>query len=286
MSRTVGGNGTARGDALSAGDLVPTTVTAGQDLWNGVREWRLWTRLAWLEVRRRYSRTVIGPFWSAISLGVMVIALGSVGTGLWSKRAAEFLPFLAAGWVVWAMVASIVSEACSLFIGSTNLFRQMQFNYSVLAYALVWRNLIVFAHNLVVVVVVSLVFDAPLFTLATLAALPGLALLLVNGVWISIVLGMLCLRFRDVQQVIVSLLQISMFVTPIFWPPESLRGAAHAVFVDFNPLYHFIVLVRSPLLGDLPATESYMTVVLMTIVGWLLAYRMFSRFRKRIAYWS
>lgn len=282
----MGGKGTARDDALSAGDLMPTTVTAGQDLWNGLRECRLWTRLAWLEVRRRYSRTVIGPFWSAISLGVMVVALGSLGTGLWSKRAAEFLPFLAAGWVVWAMVASIVSEACSLFVGNTNLLRQMQLNYSVMAYALVWRNLIVFAHNLLVVVVVSLVFGAPLFTPVTLAALPGLALLLVNGVWISIVLGMLCLRFRDVQQAIVSLLQISMFVTPIFWPPESLRGPAHAVFVDLNPLYHIIVLVRSPLLGEVPAAESYVTVVLMTILGSLLAYRLFGRFRKRIAYWS
>ena len=286
VSRVIVGEVTTGAEPISLTGLTPTAVSAGQDLLNGLKQWRLWGRLGWLEVRRRYSRTVIGPFWSAISLGMMVLALGSVGAGLWSKRASEYLPFLAAGMVVWVMVSCIVTEACSLFIASTGLFRQMRFNYSVMAYALVWRNLIVFGHNLSVFVIIALVFGAPLFTPVTLLAIPGLALLLLNSVWVSIVLGMFCLRFRDVQQVITSLLQISMFVTPIFWPAEDLRGAARIVFVDFNPLYHFIVLVRSPLLGQVPPAESYIAVALMTVVGSAMAYRLFRYFRKRIAYWG
>ena len=266
--------------------LRSLVTSAGQDLADGFRQWRLWGRLGWLEVRRRYSRTVIGPFWSAISLGMFVLALGSVGTGLWSKSASDYLPFLAAGMVVWVMIASIVTESCTLFVAGTNLFRQMRFNYSVMAYALVWRNFIVFAHNFLVFVVISLLFAPYLITPATLLILPGLMIVLVNSVWVSIVLGMLCLRFRDVQQLITSLIQISMFVTPIFWPPENLQGAARFVFVDFNPLYHLIDIVRSPLLGRLPAAESYIAMVALTVVGWWLTYLLFSYFRKRIAYWS
>jgi ABC-type polysaccharide/polyol phosphate export permease len=89
-----------------------------------------------------------------------------------------------------------------------------------------------------------------------------------------------------VQQLITSLIQISMFVTPIFWPPENLQGAARFVFVDFNPLYHLIDIVRSPLLGRLPAAESYIAMVALTVVGWWLTYLLFSYFRRRIAYWS
>jgi homopolymeric O-antigen transport system permease protein len=286
VSRVIIGDATNQAEPRSAAGLTPTSITARQDLLNGLKQWRLWTRLGWSDVRRRYARTVIGPFWSAISLGMMVAALGSVGSGLWGKQASEYLPFLAAGMVVWVLVSSIVTEACSLFIASTGLFRQLRFNYSVMAYSLVWRNLITFGHNLSVFVIIALVFGTPLFTPATLLVLPGLALLLLNSVWISIVLGMFCLRFRDVQPMITSLVQISIFVTPIFWPPDSLRGLAHTVFVDLNPLYHFIVIVRSPLLGRVPAAESYMAVILMTVVGSWLAYRTFSYFRKRIAYWG
>ena len=272
--------------------LVPDTAlrslvtTAGQDLDDGLRQWRLWGRLGWLEVRRRYSRTVIGPFWSAISLGMFVLALGSVGTGLWSKSASDYLPFLAAGMVVWVMIASIVTESCTLFVAGTNLFRQMRFNYSVMAYALVWRNFIVFAHNLLVFVLIALVFAPHLITPATLLVLPGLMIVLLNSVWVSILLGMLCLRFRDVQQLVTSLIQICMFITPIFWPPESLQGTARIVFVDFNPLYHLIDIVRSPLLGRVPAAESYIAMAVLTVAGWWLTYLLFSYFRKRIAYWS
>jgi ABC-type polysaccharide/polyol phosphate export permease len=286
VSRVIVADVTPEAEPVPIAGLTPTSVTAAQDLLNGLKQWRLWGRLGWIDVRRRYSRTTIGPFWSAISLAMMVLALGSVGTGLWSKRASEYLPFLAAGMVVWVTVSNITNEACSLFIASTGLFRQLRFNYSVMAYALAWRNLITFGHNLSVFVLMSIVFGGPLLTPATPLALIGLVFLMVNSVWIAIVLGMFCLRFRDVQQLIGSLLQISMFVTPIFWPPDDLRGPAHTIFVDLNPLYHFIVLVRSPLLGQVPSAESYIAVILMTIAGSWAGYRMFSYFRKRIAYWG
>jgi ABC-type polysaccharide/polyol phosphate export permease len=286
VRRVVVGDATNQAEPHSTAGLMPTSITARQDLLNGLKQWRLWGRLGWMDVRRRYVRTVIGPFWSAISLAIMVAALGSVGSGLWGKQASEYLPFLAAGMVVWVLVSSIVTEACSLFIASTGLFRQLRFNYSVMAYSLVWRNLITFGHNLSVFVIISLVFGAHLFTPVTLLVVPGLALLLLNSVWVSIVLGMFCLRFRDVQPMITSLIQISIFVTPIFWSPDDLRGFAHTVFVDFNPLYHIIVLVRSPLLGRVPTAESYIAVILMTVVGSWFAYHTFSYFRKRIAYWG
>jgi ABC-type polysaccharide/polyol phosphate export permease len=257
-----------------------------QDLQNGLLQWRLWWHLGWLEIRRRYSRTVIGPFWSAISLGMFVIALGSVGTGLWNRSAADYLPFLAAGMVVWVMLASIVNESCLLFVSSSNLFRQMNLNYSVLAFALVWRNIIVFAHNFLVFLLMFVLLAPQMLSPVMLLAVPGFALVVTNCVWVSILLGMFCLRFRDVQQLVGSLVQIAMFITPIFWPPESLSGPGRIVFVDMNPLYHILDIVRSPLLGRVPALESYVYVAAMTVVGWTLTIWLFSYFRKRIAYWS
>jgi ABC-type polysaccharide/polyol phosphate export permease len=261
-------------------------ITAGQDLVGGLRQWRLWGRLGWREVRLRYSRTVIGPFWSAISLGMFVVALGGVGSGLWSKSAAEYLPFLAAGMVVWVMIASIVTESCGLFAAGVSLYRQMQFNYSIMAYALVWRNAIVFAHNLMVFAILYLLFAVHLFVPSIILAIIGLIILFANGVWVSILLGIFCLRYRDVQQLVTSLINICMFVTPIFWPPDRLKGITRLLFVDFNPLYHIIDIVRSPLLGRVPALESYAAAVVITAVGWLVTFLLFNYFRKRITYWS
>jgi len=117
--------------------LRPLAISAGKDLLNGLRRWDIFTRLGWLEVRRRYRRTVIGPLWGSINLGVMVMAFGFVGGGLLNKNVYDYLPFLGAGMMVWMMISAILNESCLLFVSNENLFRQIQLNYSTLAYTLV-----------------------------------------------------------------------------------------------------------------------------------------------------
>ena len=56
--------------------------------------------------------------------------------------------------------------------------------------------------------------------------------------------------------------------------------------MELNPLYHLIDVVRAPFLGTVPSLTSYAVVLLITASGWILTYRVFSNFRKRISYWS
>lgn len=270
----------------SAG-LRPLIVSGWDDLIQGLARWDIFTRLGWLEVKRRYRRTVIGPFWSAISLGVFVLALGTVGGGLFSKTFSDFLPFLAAGMVIWVTISTMIVESGSLFLASQSLFRQMQFNYSILAYALIWRNFITLLHNLVVYALVALIL-APhlLVSPAILLAPVGILIIMINGAWMALLLGMACLRFRDLQQLISTIVQIAMFVTPIFWQPDSLAGLRHLLFVYINPISGLIEVVRAPLLGHVPAMQVYIAVLICTVVGWTVTLYLFHHFRKRIAYWT
>jgi len=266
--------------------LRPLAKSTGIDIVNGLIHWRVWGRLGWLEIRRRYRRTVLGPFWSAISLGMFVAALGSVGTGLWNRPVEEYVPFLAAGFVVWSMMAAILSEASSLYHGEGSKFGQVQLEYSLLAYALLWRNLIAFAHNLSLYVVVCLIFAPHFLQPFALLAIPGLLLLMINAAWVVLLLGMFALRFRDVAQFVGSVVNIAMFITPVFWLPDALSGMKQFIFVTLNPLFHLIDVVRAPMLDRWPANESYIFVGLLALFGWTLTYLVFSKFRKRIAYWS
>jgi ABC-type polysaccharide/polyol phosphate export permease len=267
--------------------LRPLEVSAWQDLSQGLLRWELWTRLGYLEVKRRYRRTIIGPFWSAISLGIFVAAIGSIGVSLWKQDLSTYLPYLATGMLVWLMISTMITESCILFVGGSHLFRQTKFNYSILAYALVWRNLIVFMHNIIIYVVIASIFmHDVILRPVVLLSIPGLLLVSINAVWLALVFGMVCLRFRDVQQLVMSVLQIAMLVTPIFWPESSLQGNTRFVFVILNPLFHFIDIVRAPLIGHVPQLESYLITVAVTLVGWIATYVIFNQFRKRIAFWN
>ena len=87
-----------------------------------------------------------------------------------------------------------------------------------------------------------------------------------------------------IQQVITTVLQVAMFVTPIFWSADQLGGRARAL-VDFNLLYHLVDVVRAPLLGHAPSTLTYFSVLAAALLGWSLTFVVFSRFRRRIPYW-
>lgn len=270
---------------LSHGRMTELTVTSLQDIWGGLFQWRLWGRLGWLEIKRRYRRTIVGPFWTSVSLLVFVLVMSAVGSGLLSKQTSQYLPFLVAGMVVWNLLASIMQESSAVFVTGAGLLRQTKFNYSLLVYALVWRNLVVFFHNMIVYFLVFLLFAPGKLTPLNFLAVPGLLIVLLNGTWIALLVGTIAARFRDVQQMMQTLLQISMFVTPIFWPPESLSGLRRIFFVGLNPLYHLVAIVRDPLLGNLPRVNNYIAAILITTAGWLLTLYVYKKFRKRISYW-
>ena len=260
--------------------------TAADDLLRGLSRRELWGRLGWLDVKRRYRRTTIGPFWTSITLLIYVVAVGAVGSAIWHQDIYEYVPFLASGMVAWLFVSTIVTESCTMLISGQALFRNIRFDYSVLAFALVWRNFIVLLHNFIVYFLVALILKPSLLSLTAILVLPGLVLVVANAVWVSLLLGIICLRFRDVQQLVASIMQIAMLITPLFWPADTLTGPKRFVFVDLNPLYHVLDVIRGPLMGRVPDAFSYGMLIAMTIGGWWLTYAMFERFRRRIAYWS
>ncbi|MBB4368412.1 ABC-type polysaccharide/polyol phosphate export permease [Bradyrhizobium sp. cir1] len=261
-------------------------ISAAEDLWLGLFRRELWGRLGWLDVKRRYRRTTIGPFWTSITLAIYTFSVGFVGAALWHQDIFEYLPFLVSGMVVWMLVSSIAMESCNMFIAGQALFRNIRFEYSILAYALVWRNVLVLLHNFVVYFLVVVALKPSLLSFTLLLVFPGLALVILNAVWISLFLGLVCLRFRDVPQLVSSAIQISMLITPLFWPAGTVTGMRRILFVESNPLYHVLDVVRAPLVGRVPGAISYAVMIIMCIGGWWLTYAMFKRFRRRIAYWS
>lgn len=263
--------------------MVPQYRAAITDIIEGLSDWRMWGRLGWQENKRRYRRTMLGPFWTTLSLGVFIVTLGFVWSQLWKQDPQAYLPFLASGMVVWALVGTVITEGCMVFVAAENLIKSLRINYTALACAVIWRNIVVLGHNLMIFILVA-VYGGIALTWHTLLAIPGLLLIAVNGIWICLLLGLLCSRFRDIQQVITTVLQVAMFVTPIFWSADQL-GARFTSVVDFNLLYHLVDVVRAPLLGRAPSSWTYFSVLAAALLGWTLTFAVFSRFRRRIPYW-
>ncbi len=269
-------------EPVSAPAPTSQAVLALLDVVEGAHASYLWGLLGWQDIRQRYRRSKIGPFWLTISMGVMVGAIGMLYAGLFKIEIADYLPFIALGFIVWGLISGLVTDGCAAFIGAEGIIKQVGLPLSVHVYRVVWRNLIIFGHNILIFFVVAVLFSIwPGWV--GLLALPGLALLCLNGVWAGLLLGLVSARFRDVPQIVASVVQVFFFLTPIIWKPELLPG--RALVLDLNPFFHFVELVRAPLLGQVPGLASWLAVLGITLGGWLVTLAMYRRYRWRIAYW-
>ena len=253
------------------------------DLLEGARLTHLWGRLGWQDIRRRYRRSTLGPFWITISMGLLVGVLGTLYGGLFKVDGTDYVPYLTLGFVIWTLVNGLITDGCTAYVSASNIIQQARLPLSVHVYRVVWRNLIIFFHNVVIFVVVAIVFEVwPGWT--GLLAIPGMVLVCVNGVWAGMLLGACAARFRDIPPIIASIVRIAFFVTPIIWMPELLPNRA-VLPMNLNPFFHVLEVVRAPLLGEVPSVVSWLAMIGITLVGAAATFGVYVRYRWRVAYW-
>lgn len=252
------------------------------DLTKSLSSWRLWTLLGWLEVRQRYARSRVGPFWLTISMGVMIGSIGIVYGTLFGQSMEDYLPFLAISLVMWTTFSTSVTEGGMAYISSGQFIRQASTPKLIYVLQVMWRNLVILAHNFLIVVILLAAFGVKSWETLPIFV-PALVLYLLNAMWIAMVVGLLSARFRDLPQIITALMQMAFYITPILYRPKSLSRFTFVV--EWNPLAYLIDLVRAPLVGQFPSLETWGICAGMAVVGWFVALSLTGRYLKRIPYW-
>jgi lipopolysaccharide transport system permease protein len=173
--------------------------TLGHDLYEGLRAWPMWSTLGWQDIRQRYRRSVLGPIWITLSMGILVGTLGVIYGRVFNTELKDYLPFLCLGFIVWGFISSSANECCTAFTASAGIIKQSKGAFSIHVLRVVWRNFIVFAHTFVIFVPVAIIFGVKPYP-AMLLALPGLMLLFLNSIWLGLVIAILSTRFYDVRR--------------------------------------------------------------------------------------
>jgi lipopolysaccharide transport system permease protein len=255
---------------------------AWADIFNGLKEWRLWLLLSWQDIKLRYRRSTLGPFWITISMAISVYSMGLLYGSLFKSNLTEYYPFLATGILSWGLISSLLLEGSNIFVEAEVFIKQMKQPYSVFVFRTIAKSLISFFHHLFVLVPILLLNKrGSIFLLFTLVSL---AVIWLNGVIFGFILAISGTRFRDTAQLVANVVQIAFFLSPIIWSPSILPEKYHYI-IQFNPFAQFIELLRNPLLGSLPSHYTLLFTLCISFIGGILAFWLFAQYRARIAYW-
>ena len=253
-----------------------------KDLFDGFMMYNLWGRLGWKDILNRYQRSLLGPLWLTISMGILIGALGFLYASLFKMDLSTYLPFLTIGFIIWQLISGIILDGCNAFLSAEGIIKQVKLPLSVHIYRLLWKNILTLGHNSVVIIVVMVIFDVKV-DLYTLFLLLGVLILVLNGFWCALLLGLLCARYRDLNPTINSLIQLSFFITPIIWDPSLLPDRQFVLL--YNPFYHFVESIRAPILGSQVQIETWLVLTGITIIGWGTVILAAAKMKTKLVYW-
>ncbi|QUG99565.1 ABC transporter permease [Saccharopolyspora erythraea] len=259
---------------------------AFKDISDGARQRQLWAHLGWQDIKQRYRRSVLGPLWITISMGVTSAGLGLMYSTIFGQPTETYVPYLTVGFIIWYFISGCLTAGTEVFIQNEGLIKQLPAPISVHVLRTVWREFLLFLHNLVIYLGILVIFWPPVSWMI-ITAVPALLLLLINGGWVVLLFGVASTRFRDIPPVVSSFMQLLFFMSPIVWPIEELEKNAgpRAWLAQLNPIYHYVEIVRAPLLGEPQQLHHWIVVGAFTVGGWLLALIIMRNYRARVSYW-
>ncbi|MBL4719733.1 MAG: ABC transporter permease [Alphaproteobacteria bacterium] len=239
----------------------------------------------WLQFLVRYRRTFIGPLWIVVGPSLFVLTLGLLFSQISGAKAEVFIPHLTIGLVVWTLVSGFVNGSTTVFQRSRAQILQGGMNLLDVVFVDVTTTVFHFVHQIIIIGVVFLIFHIPV-TVYALVSLIGLFLLFANGVWLAVLFGIIGARYRDLVEVTQAVMRIAFLVTPIIWMVgEQGRGGILGVFLVYYPFYHFLELIRAPLLNNPIQPLSWIVVLSITFSGVFLARYYFKRYSGQVALW-
>lgn len=254
------------------------------DVLEGLLNIKLPMFLAFSDIRQRYRRSTLGPFWITLSTAIMISCIGFIFGTIFKAPLKEFLPFLTAGLITWSFITSTINEATHVFVSAEPIIKQLPIPLFSHVIRMVARNGYIFFHNIVIFPFVCLITGKEI-GLEVLLFVPCFFLLIVNLLWVSLFLGTVCTRFRDLGQIVASLLQVAFYVTPIIWMPSLMPERFSKWILEINPFYQQLELIRCPLLSTLPSNLAVYYTLGVCLFGWVGTVVLFNKYRDRIAYW-
>jgi ABC-type polysaccharide/polyol phosphate export permease len=236
-----------------------------------------WLSLVKMDLRSRYRGSVLGIGWSLVNPIAMTAILCVVFGHALKVKPYEYAPFLFTGLTFWGFFSASVIQGCHCFFQGESYIRQYPAPMAIYPLRNVLGAAFHFSIGLLLAAAIGLVVgpnekmspDATrvnqLMSLPYL--LPACLLLLLFGWSLSVLAGLISVRFRDTRHMTEIVLQGLFYVTPVMLPPSLFaeRGRM-TLLLKCNPLSSFLDLLRDPILyARVPDVTTYAYAVAVTL---------------------
>lgn len=253
------------------------------DLIVGLKRWDLWRTFALDDIQQRYRRSALGLLWIVLSYLLFVGGITVVFSVFSTSGSTDFVIHVAVGYAAFMFIISNFNDGCDVFVRSATWIKSVSMPYSTYVYRSIFRTGFSFVIQLSMALIIMIFLGwrpGPLVALAV----PALVAYVFNAVAVQYLAGLIGARYRDFTHFVSSITRLMFFVTPVLWVASDLPGTRSFI-ADYNPLAHYLNVLRAPLMNTPPSGVSWLVVATTTLLLWVILFLGAARMRRRLAYW-
>lgn len=231
----------------------------------------------------RYRRTALGYLWTLINPLLMMSVMAIVFATLFKSDLKTFAAFLFAGMIPWNFFSSVVTQSGAALINNEGLIKKIYLPKIIFPLSIALALLIDSLLSFLVLFFILLALGGTLSWV--LLFLPiSFALLFAFALGLGMVMSVATVFFRDLQHVILIIMQGLFFLTPILYKHDALAGKL-AWLVALNPVTPFVSLFRVPLIdAALPSMHVILQASILSITTIAVGLLYFLHQEKKIVF--
>jgi lipopolysaccharide transport system permease protein len=258
--------------------------------WQGLNLQELWRYrellyfFVWRDIKVRYKQTVLGALWAIIqplaATLLFTIFFGRFG-GMSRQVEQPYALFVYTALCLWTFFANAVTASANSLVGSSHLISKVYFPRLLVPLSSIAAALVDFAVAFAFLLVLLAFYGQtpspqivlfPLFALGTVVCAAG----------IGVTLAALIVTYRDFRYVVMFLIQLWLFATPVLYPLDIVPERFRLIYA-LNPMVGMVTGARAAVFGE-PFPMTVVTISFVTsIVVFAVGIRYFLQVERRFA---
>lgn len=259
--------------------------TSFREIAEAIKNHDLWVNIAISKLRVRFIRTALGPVWEILGTMIFLIFITIIWSRLWGRSFFEYFGFLYTGYAIWKIISTTITESTFLFSELyANALRNMKCNPLSFCLGNSLKNIFILFLNLPIVLLIT-IYNGTLSINGILLISYYLVIFFITAVCVSFIIGVLCLKFRDLQYSVVVIMQLLFFMTPVIWDPQQIAEKGRFFLIDINIFYHYVEFFRSALLYGKVEMLSVYVVSISSLLLIFITYYIYHKIKQKLIFW-
>ena len=242
-----------------------------------------WSFGAWVDLKNKYRRTVLGLGWNFLALAVTMLIMTIVWSKIFEMEMNKLFPYIFNGFAIFFFITNSLNTSCySLAQVRKDIYVNIPIPVLSIILRDVFQQILTYFHY-VIFIFVMYIYLNDFNYVNILLYLIGIIIVFFQTVLLSLLITFAATRFRDVAALTTSLLSASTILTPIIWNKQMLGQYINYAYI--NPFTFMVEIVRDPILGLTPALSVYVYNILFLIVLFLASFVLVKFKGSRLIFW-